>query len=352
MAGGGSSEGTAMEITTPNIGDEIRIRGCLHQWLACPLCGQGRWVRLEKGVPRSEVCRRCCSAETRKKMSESGLGRPCLQETRDKISEAKMGHIGHMLGKLHTEETKQKLSMLSQGRLVSDTTREKIRQALLGRIGHKHTEETKEKLRLSHLGRQASPETRERLRLSHLGYKPSPEAREKMSTATKVAMSQPGRREKALRALHCPLSRYKSAQKRTGRPRTLETKAKISASLMGHEFSEETRAKWLISMRKSLHIKPNQKEIQLLQLLNVLYPDEWAFVGDWSMILAGKNPDFVNVNGKKQIIELFGDYWHKGENPEERIALFSKFGYKTLVIWERELTNVPEVTVRIREFVG
>ena len=65
----------------------------------------------------------------------------------------------------------------------------------------------------------------------------------------------------------------------------------------------------------------------------------------------GKNPDFTCVNGKKLLIEHFGTYYYQGEDPEERKKIFSEFGYKTLVIWEKELENINEVESKIRNFI-
>lgn len=101
---------------------------------------------------------------------------------------------------------------------------------------------------------------------------------------------------------------------------------------------------------KALNIKPNKPETVILNLLNSLYPDEWKYTGDFSFTINGKSPDFVNCNGQKKIIELFGDYWHRGQNPQDRIDAFKPFGYDTLVIWERELKQIESVVDKIREF--
>lgn len=103
-------------------------------------------------------------------------------------------------------------------------------------------------------------------------------------------------------------------------------------------------------MIRSWKRKPNKLEIEFEKFLNELQPGEWKYVGDGQLIINGKCPDFVNVNGKKQIIELFGDYWHKGQNPEDRIKIFEPFGYKTLVIWEKEFKNLDDVEEKIKCF--
>ena len=41
-------------------------------------------------------------------------------------------------------------------------------------------------------------------------------------------------------------------------------------------------------------------------------------------------------------IEIYGDYWHRGENPQDRVDLFDTYGYKTLVIWEKEVHSMSE----------
>jgi hypothetical protein len=103
---------------------------------------------------------------------------------------------------------------------------------------------------------------------------------------------------------------------------------------------------------KSREIKPNKLELKFEQFLNNLYPGEWKYVGNFEFWLGGKNPDFMNVNGNKQLIELYGDYWHKGENPQERIDHFKKYGFDTLVIWEKELKDMNKVEEKIIDFSG
>ena len=60
-------------------------------------------------------------------------------------------------------------------------------------------------------------------------------------------------------------------------------------------------------------------------------------------LIAGKVPDFVNVNGKKAVLEIFGDYWHRGEDPSERIAIFAAVGYSCAVVWERDFKANPQI---------
>ena len=96
--------------------------------------------------------------------------------------------------------------------------------------------------------------------------------------------------------------------------------------------------------------RPNKKEEMLNMVLLDLFPGEYKYVGNREFILAGKNPDFLNVNGQKKIIELYGDYWHKGDDPQERIDLFGQYGYDTLVVWEKELKNLGLLKNKLLSF--
>ena len=96
--------------------------------------------------------------------------------------------------------------------------------------------------------------------------------------------------------------------------------------------------------------KINKSEVYLSSLLQFLYPDDWKYVGDGQFIIGGKCPDFINVNGKKQIIELFGDYWHRNDNGNKRKRLFAEYGYSTLIIWESELKKPQRLIKKITEF--
>jgi very-short-patch-repair endonuclease len=96
-------------------------------------------------------------------------------------------------------------------------------------------------------------------------------------------------------------------------------------------------------------IRPNKPESLILELLNKMFPNEWKYTGDFSFMINGKNPDFTNFE-KKKIIEFFGDYYHKGENPENRKRIFNECGYEAIVIWEHEMKNIEMVISRIKEF--
>lgn len=269
------------------------------------------------------------SDETRKKMSDSKKGKApnnkgCVpwnkgispsEETRYKIGSANRG-------KKFSAERCENISKghigqntWSKGRKASDESRKKMSETRKGKPGHPCSEETKEKLREALTGKILSPERRKSISEGHKGLKKSP-----------------------------------------------ETCAKISVIHTGMRYSDETKLKCSESQKKLWenpeHAKkclcinsPNKQEIKLMGILNSMYPNEWKFVGNGQVIIAGKCPDFININGKKKIIELYGERWHQGEDPKDREAIFAPFGYTTLVIWQKELSNKSETIRRIKEFM-
>ena len=87
---------------------------------------------------------------------------------------------------------------------------------------------------------------------------------------------------------------------------------------------------------KTWSVRPTKPEKVIQALLDKHFPKEWKYVGNGKVWFGKKNPDFMNVNGQKKLIEVYGDYWHKGEDPQERINHFKQYGFDTLVIWENE----------------
>lgn len=101
---------------------------------------------------------------------------------------------------------------------------------------------------------------------------------------------------------------------------------------------------------KARNVQPNKTELKLDNFLQQFLPNEYKYVGDGEFILAGKCPDFVNINGQKKIIELFGNYWHQNDDGGERIKLFEQYGYQTLIVQESELENKEELRNKILNF--
>ena len=95
--------------------------------------------------------------------------------------------------------------------------------------------------------------------------------------------------------------------------------------------------------------KPNKPETLLGNILNQKYPNEYQYVGNGKRIINGLIPDFINTD-RKEVIEHFGSYWHRNDNPEDRIIRFSNAGFKCLIIWENELRDISTVLNKVKLF--
>jgi len=143
------------------------------------------------------------------------------------------------------------------------------------------------------------------------------------------------------------------------KPITDETSIKLTEKLNKRWsdpiFKDRVVKKW---MKTCATLKPNKQEFFLNSNIQLNLPNEYIFSGDGKIILGGKCPDWFNINGKKKVVELFGDYWHgeskTGRTKEQEEILrkshFAKYGFATLVIWESELKNMDSVVDKIRNF--
>lgn len=170
---------------------------------------------------------------------------------------------------------------------------------------------------------------------------------------------------------HSLETRQRMSEGRKGRVFSEKTRRLLSISakshpnpMLGKHQSEEARQKisealkilcqdpeFLKERMRGLNIKPNKAELLLDSWIKELSPGEWKYVGAGDFILGGKNPDWLNINGHKALIELFGEPWHPEADEPETIEHFAQFGFKTLVIWYKELKNKELVLKKIRSFV-
>lgn len=97
-------------------------------------------------------------------------------------------------------------------------------------------------------------------------------------------------------------------------------------------------------------VRPTKPEQKLMAILDEHFPGQWKYVGDGEFTLGRLVPDFMNINGKKQLIEVYGEYWHRNDDPQDKVDRFKQFGFATIVFWESELNNTELVLSRIANF--
>lgn len=163
---------------------------------------------------------------------------------------------------------------------------------------------------------------------------------------------------------HSKETKQKISLVHKGVPKSEGMRAKISAIHKGKHVSDSAKKKISIAQKKiwenpehakkiiaGTGIRPNKSEKKLIKFLDFIYPNIFKYVGDGDTIIGHKNPDFININGKKQLIELFGAWWHEEDEVDKRIEYFKQYGFSTLIIWEKELKDLETLKPKIISFV-
>jgi len=235
------------------------------------------------------------------------------------------GH--HRRGEKQSYETRLKMSKAQSG----------TNNFMYGMTGDKHP----------FWGKHHTPEACLKISLGHTGMSMPSEIKNKISKKLTGCIKS---RETRIKMCKATQNRWeRGVQISWAKGLTKETDKRL------RKFSERNYKLWkdpeyVAKQMKSRGVKPNKLELSLEKFLNELQPNEWKYVGDGQLIIGGKCPDFVNINGQKKIIELWGSYWHEGQNPEDRMKVFEPFGYKTLVVWESELKDMNILKNRIEDF--
>lgn len=118
--------------------------------------------------------------------------------------------------------------------------------------------------------------------------------------------------------------------------------------------TEESIARIKANHHKPRDIKPTAPERALIKILKE-YNLPYRYVGNGAVWFEGYNPDFININGAKGIIEVFGTYWHRDlfnarTSEWGRAYHYAKYGFKTLILWENELENEKVAVKKIKAF--
>lgn len=219
------------------------------------------------------------------------------------------------------------------------------------KTGSKHSSTSKKKIAIANTGRVCTKETRIKISLSKIG-----------KNNGQIGINHPmyGRH-------HTKKSIKKMSLAKKGIYTGIDNPMygkKISDNVK-NRMSKSHRDYWRALDREEYNIrirnimrrfnfKPNKVEKILYTLLTRLLPKEYKYVGNGKVILDGFNPDFINCNGQKKIIELYGDYWHRRKDKLNqnirRKQSYRKLGYQLLIIWEHELENINKVKNKILKF--
>lgn len=85
--------------------------------------------------------------------------------------------------------------------------------------------------------------------------------------------------------------------------------------------------------------RPTSFEQKLIHLIEV-YDLPYRYIGNGDLIIAGKNPDFINTNGEKILIEVYHYYDARKLYEKERYEFFKRFGFHTIFLKDDEILAV------------
>lgn len=110
-------------------------------------------------------------------------------------------------------------------------------------------------------------------------------------------------------------------------------------SMYGKKLSEEHRKK-LHDARYNYNKKMNGPESRVYDVIknrNFIYTGDRSY---WLDFKNGhhKNPDFINETNQIAV-EVYGDYWHRNDDPQDLIDLYNEIGWDCVVIWEHDANN-------------
>lgn len=229
------------------------------------------------------------------------------------------------LGIAHTFDTRTKISLSNKGQVPwnkgnhwSKKHKEKfseIRKRLWQTSGYRNKEI------LSHKGKKMPEETKEKISKRLTNRQKSEEAKRNMSLATKGKPLSLNHRLNLIKTFES--SEYK------------EKMRQISTELWKNEKYREKTTRAIL---KGLFKRPTSFESQIIQLINK-HQLPFKYVGDGQILICYRNPDFIESNGKKLLIEVYFSLWHPKNYEEQRNKIFSKHGYKTLFLDENDLLN-------------
>ena len=117
---------------------------------------------------------------------------------------------------------------------------------------------------------------------------------------------------------------------RRGFKDSFETRRKVTMAMKKRWANKESREKMTIAILRGLITRPTSLEKQMIAIIQK-YNLPYKYVGGGSFLIGYKNPDFVNINGEKKLIEVGNVFHHQNNYVEKRKAHFAKYGWKSFI---------------------
>ena len=305
-------------------------------------------------------------------------GDKCSQETIEKMRNAKKGKNHPMYNKSQSKESNKKRSKTLKGRVPWNIGLTKETSSILKKISTKaigHISLRKNLSNIEEYGEYRAKKIRIQNAKKHKGTYKKRFGKKKANDIIK-------RRSETIKQKHKIKNNIKNfilwinkdeieAKKKIHRKENAKknSERKIeyykTHNAWNYNLTKETdsrvmkSAKGVLNAKKRgcYNIKPNKPETIIINLLkenNLPY----KYVGDYKFWIEHKNPDFINTNGQKKLIEHNGIYWHgvsTGKNTKQQEEarmnkIYSKYGFKCLHIWEDEMKDLEKVKNKLIEF--
>lgn len=245
-------------------------------------------------------------------------------------------------GKRHTETAKLKMSLQRRGKPGKPINDEMRRRLNLGRQQRLASDPELRAKYGEHLAKfqylSRTPETRAKLSESLRKVNQNPVVRAKHKhVATVKEREQISQRQ--LEAWANPIVRAKRVATTQSSHNTAEYRQRVSYLAQQQWDDPVKRERLLNGLSKGLRKRPTKPERTLIDLLDEHFPKQWLYTGDGKVRIGRYFPDFINCNGKKLIIEFFGEYWHTEDEELLKTKAYAELGYKTLILWQRDLAK-------------
>ena len=114
----------------------------------------------------------------------------------------------------------------------------------------------------------------------------------------------------------------------------------------GKHLSKEHKANLREARKHQKMPKHHTKPELIFEAICKKHNLPFKYTGDGRFWIERINPDFIECNGKKIAVEVYGDYWHSPllrpdmkeiQNPIYRMGVLKKYGWMLAAFWETDL---------------
>lgn len=259
--------------------------------------------------------------------------------TKERAAKISLTHTGKKLTAEHIKATSDGIKLWWKNRTKEDIDKFKNNLSIAIK-GRRPSQKTINASILAKTGTKHTIETRKKMSSARLGYKPLKESILKGIATRKKLTDDRG------------YYFTEETKRRIGMKNSINMKNKFK----NKEFAE----KHIKALIKAACQRPNKFETACGIFLNALLPNEFKYVGDGSVLINYKSPDFIS-NKRKLIVLCNGIYWHllrygfkdtdiNKENIEmKESSPFLRDGYDVMFIWENVKTTIGSMKIIFKE---